>query len=73
MPTKLLMKGMLFYATALSTIILVAGIEALPFTSILLWLILLIAFTLVCFKVISIEDLEKITFCKFFGINLKKD
>ena len=73
----LILKGILLWSTAITVIVGVIGIESIfsilgtLYTSILL--ITSLFFCYLCYKIISIDEFEKITFCKYFDINLKDE
>lgn len=73
----LILKGILLWSTAITVIVGVIGIESIfnilgtLYTSI--FLIVSLFFCYLCYKIISIDEFEKITFCKYFDINLKNE
>lgn len=73
----LILKGILLWSTAITVIVGVIGIESIfsilgtLYTSI--FLIVSLLFCYLCYKIISIDEFEKITFCKYFDINLKDE
>lgn len=76
MKIKLIFKGILLWATTFLGVIYIAGIDSFFKASFLLglgFLIILILFGYTCYKVISEDELEKITFIKYLGINCKEE
>lgn len=73
----LILKGILLWSTAITVIVGVIGIESIfsilgtLYTS--LFLIVSLFFCYLCYKIISIDEFEKLTFCKYFDINLKDE
>lgn len=72
---KLTLKGLLFYITVFITALFLATIESL-FTSLLIGIvsiIILFFLYILCYKVISKDELETLTLCKLFNINIHEE
>ena len=72
---KLTLKGLLFYTTVFMTALFLATIESL-FTSLLIGIvsiIILFFLYILCYKVISKDELETLTLCKLFNINIHEE
>jgi len=70
----LIFKGILLWITAINTILLIliiASVFGNIFT--IIYLIVTLFSCYLCYKIISIDEFEKITFCKYFDINLKDE
>lgn len=70
---KLILKGVLLYTTAFAVTLFISGIDAVSFPYIILSLVILFILGYLCTRVISRDELETLTLCKHFGINIKED
>ena len=70
----LVFKGILLWITTINIVFLIAIIDSI-FSSIftIIYLIVTLFSCYLCYKIISIDEFEKITFCKYFDINLKDE
>ena len=71
----LILKGILLWLTVINIIISCMVILDKIFDSIytILYLIIISLSCYLCYKIISIDEFEKITFCKYFDIDLKDE
>lgn len=71
----LILKGILLWLTVINVIISCMVILDKIFDSIytILYLIIISLSCYLCYKIISIDEFEKITFCKYFDIDLKDE
>ena len=71
----LILKGILLWLTVINIIISCMVILDKIFDSIytILYLIIISLSCYLCYKIISIDKFEKITFCKYFDIDLKDE
>lgn len=71
----LILKGILLWLTAINIIIACMVILDKIFDSIytIIYLIIISLSCYLCYKIISIDEFEKITFCKYFDIDLKNE
>ena len=69
---KLILKGVLLWATTLAIILFVLIIDTIPFSYIIVSLIVIPILCYACYKVISEDELETLTLCKYFGISIKE-
>lgn len=69
----LILKGILLWLTAINIIIFCAVIIDSIFDNIytIIYSIITSLSCYLCYKIISIDEFEKITFCKYFDIDLK--
>ena len=70
----LIFKGILLWITIINSALLIAIIASV-FGSIftIIHLIVTLFSCYLCYKIISIDEFEKLTFCKYFDINLKDE
>lgn len=76
MKLKLILKGVLLYITAFATVLFISSIDDIFEVSVLLGLFIItnfISLYYICYNVISEEELEMLTFCKYLGINIKDE
>ena len=69
---KLILKGVLLWATTLAIILFILIIDIIPFSYIIVSLIVIPILCYACYKVISEDELETLTLCKYFGISIKE-
>lgn len=71
----LILKGILLWLTVINIIISCMVILDKIFDSIytIIYLIIISLSCYLCYKIISIDEFEKITFCKYFDIDLKDE
>ena len=69
---KLILKGVLLWATTFAIILFVLIIDIIPFSYIIVSLIVIPILCYTCYKVISEDELETLTLCKYFGISIKE-
>ena len=69
---KLILKGVLLWATTLAIILFVLIIDIISFSYIIVSLIVIPILCYTCYKVISEDELETLTLCKYFGISIKE-
>lgn len=69
---KLILKGVLLWATTITIILFILTIDIIPFSYIIVSLIVIPILCYTCYKVISEDELETLTFCKYFGISIKE-
>lgn len=71
----LILKGILLWLTVINVTISCMVILDKIFDSIytILYLIIISLSCYLCYKIISIDEFEKITFCKYFDIDLKDE
>ena len=69
---KLILKGVLLWATTFAIILFVLIIDIIPFSYIIVSLIVISILCYTCYKVISEDELETLTLCKYFGISIKE-
>lgn len=70
---KLTLKGVLLYTTAFAVTLFISGIDVMPLSYIIVSLIVISILCYTCYKVISKNELETLTFCKYFGISIKEE
>ena len=70
---KLILKGVLLYTTAFAVTLFISGIDGMSFSYIIISLIVISILCYTCYKVISRDELETLTLCKYFGINIKEE
>ena len=70
---KLILKGVLLYTTAFAVTLFISGIDGIPFSYIIVSLIVISILCYTCYKVISEDELETLTLCKYFGIGIKEE
>lgn len=70
---KLTLKGVLLYATALAIALFILGIDRMSFSYIIVSLIIISILCYTCYKVISGDELETLTLCKYLGISTKEE
>ena len=70
----LIFKGILLWITAIDVVFLIAIIDSI-FSNIftIIYLIVTLFSCYLCYKIISIDEVEVLTFCKYFDINLKDE
>ena len=70
----LVFKGILLWITTINIVFLIAIIDSI-FSNIftIIHLIVTLFSCYLCYKIISIDEFEKLTFCKYFDINLKDE
>lgn len=66
---KLILKGVLLYATTLAVMLLISGIDSLIEQPLVLitWLATIIALTILCRRLITVRELYKLTFYSYFN------
>ena len=71
----LILKGILLWLTIINVTISCMVILDKIFDSIytILYLVIISLSCYLCYKIISIDEFEKITFCKYFDIDLKDE
>lgn len=69
---KLILKGVLLWTTIIAIILFISGIDGIPFSYIIVSLIVIPILCYTCYKVISEDELETLTLCKYFGISIKE-
>lgn len=69
---KLILKGVLLWTTILAIILFILIIDIIPFSYIIVSLIVIPILCYTCYKVISEDELETLTLCKYFGISIKE-
>lgn len=71
----LILKGILLWLTVINVTISCMVILDKIFDSIytIIYLIIISLSCYLCYKIISIDEFEKITFCKYFDIDLKDE
>ena len=70
---KLILKGVLLYTTTFAAALFILGIDVMSFSYIIVSLIFISILCYTCYKVISEDELETLTLCKYFGINIKEN
>ena len=72
--TALIFKGILLWITTINIVFLIAITDSI-FSNIftIIYLIVTLFSCYLCYKIISIDEFEKLTFCKYFDINLKDE
>lgn len=70
---KLILKGVLLYTTAFAAALFISGIDVMPSSYIIVSLIVISILCYTCYKVISENELETLTLCKYFGISIKEE
>lgn len=70
---KLILKGILLWATFLMSALFISGIDKMSISYIIISLIILSILYCICYKTISENEFETLTFCKYFGINIKEE
>ena len=70
---KLILKGVLLWTTAFAVTLFISGIDGMSFSYIIVSLIVISILCYACYKVISRDELETLTLCKYFGINIKEE
>lgn len=70
---KLILKGVLLYTALLLTFLLIIGIDSLPLHYIGISLIVLPLLYYICYKTITEDELEVLSFCKYFNISIKEE
>ena len=69
---KLILKGVLLWTTAFIVTLFISGIDGIPFSYIIVSLIVIPILCYTCHKVISEDELKPLTLCKYFGISIKE-
>lgn len=69
---KLILKGVLLWTTAFVVTLFISGIDGISFSYIIASLIVIPILCYTCYKVISEDELETLTLCKYFGISIKE-
>ena len=69
---KLILKGVLLWTTIIAIILFISIIDGIPFSYIIVSLIVIPILCYACYKVISEDELETLTLCKYFGISIKE-
>ena len=69
---KLILKGVLLWTTTITIILFILTIDIIPFSYIIVSLIAISILCYTCYKVISEDELETLTLCKYFGISIKE-
>ena len=69
---KLILKGVLLWATTIAIILFILIIDIIPFSYIIVSLVAISILCYICYKVISEDELETLTLCKYFGISIKE-
>lgn len=70
---KLILKGVLLWITAFAIALFILGIDVMPLSYIIISLIVISILCYACYKVISEDELETLTLCKYFGISIKEE
>ena len=70
---KLILKGVLLWTTAFAISLFISGINGVSFSYIIVSLIVISILCYTCYKVISEDELETLTLCKYFGISIKEE
>ena len=70
---KLILKGVLLWITAFAIALFILGIDGMSLSYIIVSLIVISILCYACYKVISEDELETLTFCKYFGISIKEE
>ena len=70
---KLILKGVLLYTTAFAATLFISVIGTMPIPCIILSMLILSILCCACIGVISEDELETLTLCKYFGINIKEE
>ena len=70
----LILKGILLWITIINSVFFIAIIDSI-FSNIftIIYLIVTLFSCYLCYKIISIDEFEKLTFCKYFDINIKDE
>lgn len=69
---KLILKGVLLWTTIIAIALFISGIDGIPFSYIIISLVVISILCYTCYKVISEDELETLTLCKYFGISIKE-
>ena len=69
---KLILKGVLLWTTIITIALFISGIDGIPFSYIIISLVVISILCYTCYKVISEDELETLTLCKYFGISIKE-
>nr|DAG91601.1 MAG TPA: hypothetical protein [Crassvirales sp.] len=69
---KLILKGVLLWTTTITIILFILTIDIIPFSYIIVSLVAISILCYTCYKVISEDELETLTLCKYFGISIKE-
>lgn len=70
---KLILKGVLLWITAFAIALFILGIDGMSLSYIIISLVVISILCYTCYKVISEDELETLTFCKYFGISIKEE
>ena len=70
---KLILKGVLLWVTAFAIALFILGIDGMSLSYIIISLVVISILCYACYKVISENELETLTFCKYFGISIKEE
>ena len=70
---KLILKGVLLWITAFAIALFILGIDGMPLSYIIISLVVISILCYACYKVISEDELETLTFCKYFDISIKEE
>ena len=65
---KLTLKGVLLWITAFAIALFILGIDGMSLSYIIISLVVISILCYACYKVISADELETLTFCKYFGL-----
>ena len=69
---KLILKGVLLWTTTITIILFILIIDIIPFSYIIVSLIVIPILCYTCYKVISEDELETLTLYKYFSISIKE-
>ena len=69
---KLILKGVLLWTTIIAIALFISGIDGIPFSYIIISLVVISILCYTCYKVISEDELETLTLYKYFGISIKE-
>ena len=70
---KLILKGVLLWITAFAIALFILGIDGMSLSYIIISLVVISILCYACYKVISEDELETLTLCKYFGISIKEE
>lgn len=70
---KLILKGVLLYTTLLLTLLFIIGIDSFHLYYIGASLVVLPLLYYICYKTITEDELEVLSFCKYFNISIKEE
>ena len=70
---KFILKGVILWITAFAIALFILGIDGMPLSYIIISLVVISILCYACYKVISEDELETLTFCKYFGVSIKEE